>query len=101
MPIAVHDVPQNLQEPFKAAVYQWRQQDCPDNFTTTITSEIENDLQELSINIYFHERFPMGGQQFTVDIRSQNPYPDNLLHREHISYLMSDQDDNDSDEYSD
>lgn len=91
MTIRSNAVPPHLLTPFKTAVKQWRRQECPDKFTISIENETEQGSQQLAVSVYFHEMFPLGGQLFTVDIRSQDPYPDNLLHRERIAYYRGDE----------
>ena len=99
MATKLNDVPQHLQNPFKTAVRRWKENESPDYFTTDITIETENGTQELTVSIYHHETFPLGAQLFTVDIRSQDPYPDNLLHRERIEhYRWMDEDDEEEDD---
>ena len=75
MATKLNDVPQHLQNPFKTAVRRWKENESPDDFTTDITIETENGTQELTVSIYHHETFPLGGQLFTVDIRSQDHLP--------------------------
>ena len=104
-----NNVPQHLQNPFRIAVRRWNENESPDDFTTEITSETENGTQELTVSIYHHETFTLGGQLFTVDIRSQEPYPDNLLHRERIEHYRwmdnsseyADEEEDDDDEEQD
>ena len=90
MTIRANDVPQHLLAPFKTAVKQWRLQECPDWFETDITNETEQGPKQLTISVGHHETFPLGGQLFTVDIRS-GPYPHILLHRERIEYYQGDE----------
>ena len=101
MTTEINDVPQHLQNPFKTAVQRWKENESPDDFTTNVTIETENGTQELTVAIYHHETFPLGSQLFTVDIRSQDPYPDNLLHRERIEHdrwMDSEYDDDDEED---
>ena len=98
MTTRTNEVPQHLHNPFKTAVRRWKENESPDEFTTDATLETENGTQELTVSIYHHETFPLGGQLFTVDIRSQDPYPGNLLHRERIEHYSSEYDGDEDDE---
>lgn len=101
MTTRTNDVPQHLQKPFRTAVRLWKENESPNDFTTDITIETENGAQELTVSVYHHETFPLGSQLFSVDIRSQDPYPGNLLHRErieHYSWMDSEYDDEYDDE---
>ena len=91
MTIRVTDVPTPLRHAFRIVVNRWRRDRCPDQFETAATHDAEHGPEQLTISIRHHETFPMGGQLFTVDIRSPDPYPDNLLHRECIEYFFGDE----------
>ena len=101
MTTKINEVPQHLQKPFRTAVRRWKENESPDDFTTDVIIETENGTQELTVSVYHHETFPLGSQLFTVDIRSQDPYPDNLLHRERIEHdrwMDSEYDDDDEED---
>ena len=98
MTIRSNNVPQDLLAPFNNAVKQWRLQECPDEFKISTANETEQGTQQLTISVRHHETFPLGAQLFTVDIRSQDPYPNNLIHRERIEYYQRDEQLGDYDE---
>ena len=75
-------MPDHLRASFDEAVEQWNEADNPDKFTFPVTAGPKNDpAAPKVIKIYHHETFPLGGRLYTMDSRSGEEYPYNLLHR--------------------
>ena len=70
------------------AKIRWHRNKRPDTFRTKVATKNGDQTEHVNVHIYHHETFPLGGQTFTVDVRTlpdHHEQPGNLLHRDRLN----------------
>lgn len=76
--------PQSIDTAINNAKARWNRNNQPDRFITRTPTRNGDVLEHVNVHIYHHETFPLGGQTFTIDVRTlpdDRQNPGELLHR--------------------